>query len=198
MKERAPELLVNTAVVGTLFVVRNRNEQVVKMAERNLNRAARLVLVSFAVVVCLALLVACLGPSTSVKGTILRSSGETFAGRDVILIPVLAGDKVTVFAIRAGGAMKIQVPLDELGKTLNPGDHIMFETGGGGAAKWRTKTSDRGDFLIKSVAAGEYVLFQMIGGSVYRMRTEEGYIRIDVEEGETKDLGTITLRSGVG
>jgi len=164
------------------------------MAERNLNRTVRLVLVSFAVVVCLALLVACLGPSTSVKGTILRASGEAFAGRDVVLIPVRAGDKVRVFAIRAGGAMEVQVPLDELGETLNPGDYIMFETGGGGAPKWKTETSGTGEFLIKSVAPGEYVLFQMLGGSVYRMSTEEGYIRVEVEEGETKDLGTVTLR----
>ncbi len=117
----------------------------VKMAERNLNKTTRLVLVSFAVVVCLALPVACLGPSASVKGTILRASGEAFAGRDVVLIPVRAGDKVRVFAIRAGGAMEVQVPLDELGEMLNPSDYIMFETGGGGAARWKTETSDTGE-----------------------------------------------------
>ena len=166
----------------------------VRMAERNLNKTTRLVLGCVAVVVCLALLAGCLGPSASVKGTILRASGEACAGRDVVLIPVRAGDKVRVFAIRAGGAMEVQVPLDELGETLNPSDYIMFETGGGGAPKWKTETSDTGDFLIRNVTPGKYVLFQMIVGSVYRMSTEEGYIRVEVEEGETKDLGTIRLR----
>ena len=66
------------------------------MADRNLNKTARLVLLSFTALVCVALIVGCVGPSTSVKGTILHHTGEPLAEKEVILIPLLPDDKVTV------------------------------------------------------------------------------------------------------
>lgn len=87
-----------------------------------------------------------------------------------------------------------EVPLSELGKKLNilAGDSIMFETSGG-RARWKTETNDAGEFQIGGVGPGRYALFQMVAGGVIQIGTDEGYIRAEAQEGETADLGTITL-----
>ena len=146
--------------------------------------------ISFAALLCCILLFACFGPSSAVKGEILQDSGEPFAGKEVVLVTLSDEDTVTV----AKGASKREVPLSELGRKLDvlAGDRIVFETSGG-TARWKTKTDDAGEFVMGGLEPGGYVLFRMVAGCVIQIGTDTGYIRVEVQEGETTDLGTITL-----
>ena len=91
--------------------------------------------------------------------------------------------------------MKYEARLDNLGKPLFGGllVRVICEADRRGC-KWKTKTDDTGAFRIRNVAPGKYVLCRMVAGLVIPIGTKEGYIRIDVQEGQTNDLGTITLR----
>ena len=147
------------------------------------------------VAICLVLLISgCVGPSTEVKGTILRHTGEPFAEKEVILIPLLLDDKVTVIEEGTGVFMKYETHLDNM-KPLFGGlvVSVICEADRRGC-KWKTKTDDTGSFIIKNVDPGEYVLFQRMAGIQIRMRTDKGWIRINAQEGETNSLGTITLK----
>lgn len=164
------------------------------MDKENLNKTAGQIFI--AVVVCLVLLISgCVGPSTEVKGTILQHTGEPLAEKEVILIPLLPDDKVTVIEEGNGVFMKYETRLDDnLRKPLFGGliVKVMCEADSHGC-KWKTRTDNTGSFIIKNVDPGKYVLFQRTVGIQIRMCTNEGWIRINVQEGETNNLGTITL-----
>ena len=165
------------------------------MPSTNVNRSLRFPLLS-AVTVCCALLVACVGGSSpSVAGIIVKHTGEPFAGKDIVLVRLLPGDKVTVAARRVGGLMELEVPLVELATTMNPGDRILYDTDRMGAARWKATTKDDGSFLVRNVEPGRFVMLWMVAGGLYEIGTDEGHIRIAVQEGQTSDLGTITLLS---
>jgi len=164
------------------------------MIKENLNRAAGPILVVAAI--CSALLIAgCFGPSAAVKGTILQHSGEPLAEKEVILIPLLPDDKVAVIEEGPGVFMKYEAGFDNLEKPVFGGllVRVICEADRRGVAKWKTKTDDKGSFVITNVDPGKYVLFQSVAGRQIKMGTKEGWIRIDVKEGQTNELGTITL-----
>ena len=142
----------------------------------------------FAIVAaCLVLsLTGCMGMSR-VKGKIIRDTGEPLAKKEIILIPLLEGEKIKVLKSYSGVT---QAPLNNL--NLGVGGKILFETAGG-KPRWKTKTDSQGNFTITGVPQGKYVLFRMVAGSVIIMGTQDGFITIDVQEDETKDLGTIVL-----
>lgn len=133
------------------------------------------------------LLAGCLGPSTSVKGRIFEASGEPLAGKEVLLIPLSDEDKVAVF----GRTGQREVALNNLG-SMGMGEKIMLSTAGG-KTRWRTETDSEGNFEIVGLEPGKYVLMRMVAGSVIVMGSDEGWIRVDVPEGQTIDLGTVTL-----
>ena len=128
----------------------------------------------------------CLGLS-AVKGKIVRDTGEPLAEKEIILIPVLEGEKVKVLK-NYGGVT--EAPLNSL--NLGIGGKILFETAGG-KPRWKTKTDGNGNFVIADVPSGRYVLLRMVAGSVIIMGTKNGFIIFDVTEQGTRDLGTITL-----
>ena len=137
--------------------------------------------------VCLTLFISgCMG-MTTVKGRIVRDTGESLVQKEVILIPLLEGEKLKV--LKAYGGIQ-EAPLNDL--NLGIGGKILFESAGG-KPKWKTKTDGQGNFAIAGIPRGRYVLFRMVAGSVIIMGTEDGFITIDVQEEGTKDLGTITL-----
>ena len=162
------------------------------MAYKNRRQSANQWLILFATVVCLTLLAAC-GASTSVKGTILDSTGKPFAGKTMILIPLLPEDRVKVSSLRVGGIMTLVVPLTE----WKYPDDIVYERDGRGLPKWTADTNDAGDFVIGGMPPGKYVLLWLgagaVGRTVYRIGAGEGFIRIEVQEGQTYDLGRLTL-----
>lgn len=161
--------------------------------KKSLYKTARPIFIT--VVICLVLLISgCVGSSTEVKGTILQHTGEPLAEKEVILIPLLPDDKVTVIEKGKGVFMKYETRLDNR-KPLFGGIvvSVMCEADRRGC-KWKTKTDNTGSFTIKNVNPGKYVLFQRTAGIQIRMRTDNGWIRINVQEGETNNLGTITLK----
>ena len=163
------------------------------MDKKSLYKTVRLIFI--AVVICLVPLISgCVEPSTEVKGTILQHTGEPLAEKEVILIPLLPDDKVTVIEEGNGVFVKYEARLDNM-KPLFGGlvVSVICEADHRGC-KWKTKTDNTGSFIIKNVDPGKYVLFQSVAGIQIRMRTNEGWIRINVHEGETNNLGTITLR----
>ena len=101
------------------------------MMKKYNNILNRQVFIIVSMVICLSLLLGACGPSTSVTGTILEKTGEPFVGKDIVLVPLLSRDKVTIMATRVGGLMEIQVPLVDLFEEKNPDDWIKFETLGG-------------------------------------------------------------------
>ncbi|MCK4244584.1 MAG: hypothetical protein KAX20_03055 [Candidatus Omnitrophica bacterium] len=164
------------------------------MDKKSLSKTA--VLIFIVVVIYSVLLISgCVGPSTEIKGTILRHTGEPLAEKEVILIPLLPDDKVTVIEKGNGVFVKYEKRLDNLGKRLFGGlaISVICEADRRGC-KWKTKTDNTGSFIIKNVDPGKYVLFQSVAGIQIRMRTDKGWIRINVQEGETNNLGTITLK----
>lgn len=163
------------------------------MDKKSLYKTARPIFITVAI--CLVLLISgCVGPSTEVKGTILQHTGEPLAEKEVILIPLLPDDKVTVIEEGTGVFVKYEAHLDNM-KPLFGGlvVSVICEADRRGC-KWKTKTDNTGSFIIKNVDPGKYVLFQSVAGIQIRMRTNEGWIRINVQEGETNNLGTITLK----
>lgn len=138
--------------------------------------------------ICLVIFTSGCASSASVKGTILQSSGDPLANKEIILIPVLDGNRIKVFR---SPARITEAPLNKL--RMGIGDKIMFEPGRNRKARWKTKTNDAGNFVIRNVAPGKYVLFEIVAGIVIRVGTKEGHIIIDVQEEQIKDIGTITL-----
>ena len=144
------------------------------------------------VIIISSLITSC-GSATSVKGTILDSTGKPFAEKRMILIPLLPEDQVKVTSLRVGGIMTLVVPLTE----WKYPDEIVFEPDARGLPKWAANTNAVGEFVIKSVPPGKYVLLWMGPGAVtsrvYPIGANGEFIRIVVQEGQTNDLGTLTL-----
>lgn len=148
--------------------------------------------------ICLVLLISgCAGPSSEVKGTILQHTGEPFAKEEVVLIPLMPGDKVNV--IEEGNLVfaKYEAPLENLKPRVGGlMVKVLCAVDRRGTCKWKTKTDNTGSFIIKNVNPGKYVLLQWLkvtSGTV-RIRTDEGLILVNVQEEGTNDIGTITLK----
>ena len=142
-------------------------------------------------IISLALIaVACAGSSTWVKGTIMRHDGEPFAGKEVVLVPLLPGDKIEIFSPSRGG--KREISLSVWGIDILGGEKIIFATDRNDRAM-SAKTDSKGSFVIKNVDPGKYILLQMVAGRAIIMGTKDGFIRVVAEEGKTNDIGTITL-----
>lgn len=165
------------------------------MADKKLRQSANIWLFLLAIGLCLTLLAACGGSSTSVKATLLDSAGNPFARKTMILVPLSPEDQVKVTSQRVGGYQTVDMPLTEW-KYPN---EIAYERDGRGVAKWTADTNDAGELNIRGMPAGKYVLLWMgagaVGRRVYPIGAGEGYIRIEVQEGQTHDLGTLTLMS---
>jgi hypothetical protein len=137
-------------------------------------------------------MVAACGPSTSVKGVIRDSSGRPFADKKMILVALLPGDMVAITSLRAGGRMSLVVPLTEWKPSR---DDIVYEKGYAGFPRWGSDTNTAGEFSIRSVPPGKYVLLWRGAGGVYPIGVNGEFIRVEVREGQTNDLGTLTLTS---
>jgi hypothetical protein len=137
-------------------------------------------------------MVAACGPSTSIKGTILDSSGLPFADKKMILVALLPGDQVAISSLRAGGRMSLIVPLTEWKPSR---DDIVYEKGYAGFPRWGADTNAAGEFNIHNVTPGKYVLLWLAAGGVYPIGTNGEFIRVEVQEGQANDLGTIKLMS---
>ena len=133
---------------------------------------------------------ACAGPSTVVNGTIIRHDGEPFAGKEVVLVPLLPGEKIEIFSPSKGGKREVSLSVWDI--DILEGEKIIFATDRSGRAM-EVKTNSKGSFVIKNVDPGKYILLQMVAGSVIIMGTKDGFIRVVAEEGKTNDIGTITL-----
>ena len=163
------------------------------MAVLNLQKASLWATLGVILITCM---VAACGPSTSVKGIILDSTGKPFAEKKMILVALLPGDQVAITSLRAGGVMSLVVPLTEWKAST---DDIIYERGTGGTPKWAASTNAAGEFAIRSVPPGKYVLLWLGSGAiipkVYPIGANGEFIRMDVQEGKTLDLGTLTLMS---
>ena len=133
---------------------------------------------------------ACASPSTLVKGTIMCHDGEPFAGKEVVLVPLLQGEKIEIFSPSRGGTREIL--LSVWGLDILGGEKIIFATDRSGRAI-KGKTDSKGSFVIKNVDPGEYILLWMVAGGANIMGTKDGFIRVVSEQGKTSNLGKITL-----
>jgi hypothetical protein len=136
-------------------------------------------------------MVAACGSPTSVRGIILDSTGKPFAEKKMILVGLLPGDQVAITSLRAGGPMSMVVPLIEWKPSS---DDIVYERGYGGTPKWGASTNAAGEFTIRSVTPGKYVLLWLgSSNNVYPIGANGEFIRLEVQEGQTNDLGSLTL-----
>ncbi len=107
----------------------------------------------------------------------------------MILIPLLPGDQVKITSLRAGGMMTLVVPFAQ----WKYPDEPIIEKGTDGFAKWAAETRVSGEFVIDNVPSGQYVLLWMIAGKLYPLGVDGRFIRVTVQEGQTNDLGYLTL-----
>ncbi len=136
------------------------------------------------------IITSCAGSSTLVKGTIMCHDGEPFAGKEVVLVPLLPGEKIEIFSPSKGGTREVLLSvwnIDILG-----GEKIIFATGRSGRAM-KAETDSKGSFVIKNIDPGKYILLWMVAGSAIVTGTKDGFIRVVSEQGKTSNLGKITL-----
>ncbi|MBM3701530.1 MAG: carboxypeptidase regulatory-like domain-containing protein [Actinobacteria bacterium] len=120
----------------------------------------------------------------------MRHDGEPFAEKEVVLVPLLPGEKIEIFSPSKGGTREVSLSVWDI--DILEGEKIIFATDRNGRAM-EVKTNSEGSFVIKNVDPGKYILLQMVAGSVIIMGTKDGFIRVVAEEGKTNDIGTITL-----
>ena len=156
------------------------------MTNFNLRKGSLWSILEIFIISCMA--TAC-GSSTSVKGIILDSTGTPFAEKKMILVALLPNDQVAITSLRVGGATSI-LPLTEWKPSSQD---IVYEKGYNGLPKWEASTNAAGEFAIRSVTPGNYVLLWRGAGSVYPIGANGEFIRVVVQEGQTNDLGTLTL-----
>ena len=136
------------------------------------------------------IIASCAGPSTLIKGTIICHDGEPFTGKEVVLIPLLPGEKIEIFSPSKGGIREVLLSVWDL--DILGGEKIIFATDRSGRAI-KAKTDSKGSFVIKNVDPGKYILLQMVAGSAIIMGTKDGFIRVISEQEKTSNLGKITL-----